>query len=199
MPTRLMHLKVLLPFQTFAEKTGVLRIVAETREGSFGLLPHRLDCVAELSPGILIYETKAEGETYVAVDEGVLVKTGPDVLVSVRRAMGGNRLHAGRMLMQRRRAGLALGRQRDHRSRDAGDRPHRRFGLRAYAFPGAGLGRVDVDREEHLAVSDRDRRQHVGIGQRHATGRSHPAEGIQNLLLRNAHSRISWRRTRKRS
>ena len=52
------------------------RIVAETREGSFGLLPHRLDCVAALAPGILIYETEAEGEVFVAVDEGVLVKTG---------------------------------------------------------------------------------------------------------------------------
>ena len=92
MPPTLMHLKVLLPFQIFAEKTGVTRIVAETREGSFGLLPRRLDCVAALAPGILIYETEAEGEVYVAVDEGVLVKTGPEVLVSVRHAIGGTDL-----------------------------------------------------------------------------------------------------------
>ena len=84
-----MNLKVLLPFQIFAEKTGVSRIVAETREGSFGLLPHRLDCVAALTPGILIYETESDGEVFVAVDEGVLVKTGPDVLISVRRALDG--------------------------------------------------------------------------------------------------------------
>src|SRR5580698_9846716 len=90
-PTR-MHLKILVPFGIFAEKTGVSRIVAETREGSFGLLPHRRDCVAALTPGILIYETDGEGEVYVAVDEGVLVKTGPDVLVSVRRAIGGTDL-----------------------------------------------------------------------------------------------------------
>jgi len=97
MPTSLMHLKVLLPFQVFAEQTGVTRIVAETREGSFGLLPHRLDCVAALVPGILIYQTEAGGEVLVAVDEGVLVKTGADVLVSVRRAIGGTdlgQLHA---------------------------------------------------------------------------------------------------------
>ena len=92
MPPTLMHLKVLLPFQIFAEKTGVLRIVAETREGSFGLLPHRLDCVAALVPGILIYETESDGEVLVAVDEGVLVKAGQDVLVSVRRAIGGTDL-----------------------------------------------------------------------------------------------------------
>jgi F-type H+-transporting ATPase subunit epsilon len=87
-----MNLKVLLPFQVFAEKPGVSRIVAETREGSFGLLPRRLDCVAALAPGILIYETEAEGEVFLAVDEGVLVKTGPDVLVSVRRALAGTDL-----------------------------------------------------------------------------------------------------------
>ena len=89
MPLTLMNLRILLPFQIFAEKTGVSRIVAETREGSFGLLPHRLDCVAALEPGILIYETESDGEVLVAVDEGVLIKTGLDVFVSVRRALGG--------------------------------------------------------------------------------------------------------------
>ncbi|MGO9512736.1 MAG: F0F1 ATP synthase subunit epsilon [Steroidobacteraceae bacterium] len=84
-----MNLKVLLPYHIFAEKTGVSRIVAETRDGSFGLLPHRLDCVAALVPGILAYETASDGEVFVAVDEGVLVKTGPNVLISVRRALGG--------------------------------------------------------------------------------------------------------------
>jgi F-type H+-transporting ATPase subunit epsilon len=84
-----MTLKILLPFEVFAEKGDVLRVVAETGEGSFGLLPQRLDCVAALVPSILTYETAADGEVFVAVDEGVLVKTGPDVLVSVRRAMGG--------------------------------------------------------------------------------------------------------------
>jgi len=91
-PPALMNLKVLLPSQIFAEKTGVSRIVAETREGSFGLLPHRLDCVLALPPGILVYETEAEGEVYIAVDDGVLVKAGPDVLVSVRRALVGTDL-----------------------------------------------------------------------------------------------------------
>lgn len=84
-----MNLKILLPFQVFAEKSDVLRIVAETEQGSFGLLPQRLDCVAALAPSILIFETKTEGEVFVAIDEGILIKTGTDVLVSVRRAMQG--------------------------------------------------------------------------------------------------------------
>jgi len=84
-----MNLKILLPFRVFAEKRDVSRIVAMTREGSFGLLPHRLDCVASLSAGILVFENQSEGEVYIAVDEGVLVKTGREVLVSVRNAIGG--------------------------------------------------------------------------------------------------------------
>jgi F-type H+-transporting ATPase subunit epsilon len=87
-----MNLKILLPFKIYTEKTGVSRIVAESRAGSFGLLPHRLDCVTALAPGILVFETEADGEVYLAVDEGVLVKTGADVLVSVRNAIGGTDL-----------------------------------------------------------------------------------------------------------
>jgi len=97
-----MNLKILLPFKIFAEKADVLRIVAGTREGSsFGLLPRRLDCAAALAPGILIYETETEGEVYVAVDEGVLVKTGSDVLVSVRNAIGGMDLDQLREAVER--------------------------------------------------------------------------------------------------
>jgi F-type H+-transporting ATPase subunit epsilon len=96
-----MNLKILLPFEVFAEKSGVARIVAETRQGAFGLLPHRLDCVAALAPGILIYEDSAEGEGYVVIDEGVLVKTGLDVLVSVRNAIGGTDLGQLRAAVER--------------------------------------------------------------------------------------------------
>jgi len=95
------NLKVLLPSQIFVDKTGVSRIIAETREGSFGLLPHRLDCVAALAPGILTYETASDGEVFVAVDAGVLVKTGPDVLVSVRRALGGTDLDRLRQAIEK--------------------------------------------------------------------------------------------------
>jgi F-type H+-transporting ATPase subunit epsilon len=96
-----MNLKILLPFQVFAAKTGVSRIVAGTLDGSFGLLPHRLDCVAALTPGILTYETEGEGEVYVAVDHGVLVKTAQDVLVSVRRALRGTDLGQLRQAVER--------------------------------------------------------------------------------------------------
>lgn len=88
----LMTLKVLIPFEVFSTHTGVLRVVADTLEGSFGLLPRRRDCAAALTPGILLFETEAGGETCIAVDDGVLIKTGPNVTVSVRRAIRGNDL-----------------------------------------------------------------------------------------------------------
>ena len=97
----LMHLKILLPFQIFADKSGISRIVAETQEGSFGLLPHRLDCVAALAPGILTYQSEAEPEVYVAVEVGVLVKTGLDVFISVRNAIGGTDLGQLNQAVQR--------------------------------------------------------------------------------------------------
>jgi F-type H+-transporting ATPase subunit epsilon len=101
MQTTLMTLKILLPFRIFAEQKAVTRIVAESREGSFGLLPQRLDCVAALEPGILIYERNGEDERYVALDEGVLVKSGQEVLVSVRNAIVGTDLRQLREAVER--------------------------------------------------------------------------------------------------
>jgi F-type H+-transporting ATPase subunit epsilon len=87
-----MNLKILLPFEIFGEVTGVSEVVVDTSMGSLGLLPHRLDCVAALVPGILTYVANGNGPVYIAVDEGVMVKTGADVLVSVRHAIGGTDL-----------------------------------------------------------------------------------------------------------
>jgi len=95
-----MQLKVLLPFRVFVDTRTVSRIVAQRQDGSFGLLEHRLDCVAALSPGILIYETPEDGEVFVAVDQGVLIKAGSQVLVSVRRALSGTDLGELRAAVQ---------------------------------------------------------------------------------------------------
>lgn len=77
----------MLPYKVFAEIKNVDSIVAETSEGSFGFLPLRLDCVAVLVPGIFTYKT--DKVHYLALDEGLLVKAGDQVMVSVRNAVGG--------------------------------------------------------------------------------------------------------------
>jgi F-type H+-transporting ATPase subunit epsilon len=92
MDPELMNLKILLPYQVFADLKGIKRIVTESLQGSFGLLPHRLDCTAALAPGILMYETEAGKEVSIAIDEGILVKAGYDVLISVRNAIEGTEL-----------------------------------------------------------------------------------------------------------
>lgn len=91
-----MQLRILLPFGLFAVIADVTRIVVTTPAGSFGFLPHRLDCATVLSPGLLSYSTTTTAEVHLAVDAGVLVKTGADVLVCVRHAIAGadlGRLH----------------------------------------------------------------------------------------------------------
>jgi F-type H+-transporting ATPase subunit epsilon len=88
-----MNLHILLPFKIFARLENVSQIIAETLEGSFGLLPHRLNCVAALVPGILSYATPESGIKYLAIDSGLLVKRGDDVSISVRRAIRGAGLH----------------------------------------------------------------------------------------------------------
>jgi F-type H+-transporting ATPase subunit epsilon len=95
-----MNLEILIPFRIFTDRTEVSRIVVETSNGSLGLLPNRLDCAAVLVPGILQYEA-ASVVTYVALDEGVLVKAGADVRISVRRAVSGSNLDELRTTVQR--------------------------------------------------------------------------------------------------
>jgi F-type H+-transporting ATPase subunit epsilon len=92
-----MHLRILLPFGVFVDVEAVQRIVVMTTAGSVGLLPQRLDCAAAIVPGILEYETAADGVSYAALDAGVMIKTGADVRISVRRAFAGgglDQLHA---------------------------------------------------------------------------------------------------------
>jgi F-type H+-transporting ATPase subunit epsilon len=82
-------LKVLLPTQVFLEEETA-KIIAEAENGSFCLLPRHIDFVAALVPGIISYLKPAgEEEEVLAVDEGILVKCGPEVLVSTRNAVRG--------------------------------------------------------------------------------------------------------------
>lgn len=90
-PPATMLLHVLRPERVVLERT-VQKVVAEGRSGSFGLLPRHIDFVEPLVPGILTYVEPAGAEGFVAVDEGVLVKCGTEVLVSVRDAVVGDAL-----------------------------------------------------------------------------------------------------------
>lgn len=92
MPDELMNVRILLPDQIFTQEENIRSVAVETSEGTYGFMPHRLDCVAAIVPGILIYTNNSGKEFCAAVDEGVLVKTGYDISVSVRNAIAGTDL-----------------------------------------------------------------------------------------------------------
>ena len=86
-----MRLKVLLPTEIFIDQ-DVGKVTAEAENGSFCLLPRHADFVAALVPGILSFEPAEGGEEFVAVNEGILVKRGREVLVSTESAARGPEL-----------------------------------------------------------------------------------------------------------
>jgi len=84
-------LKVLLPTKILINQQ-VSKVVAEAGNGSFCILPGHIDFVAELVPGILSFQFDKGKEEFLAVDEGILVKCGSEVLISTRNAMYGYEL-----------------------------------------------------------------------------------------------------------
>ena len=87
-----MKLKILLPTEIMVDEE-VTKVTAEAGNGSFCLLPRHIDFVAALVPGLLSFvKAGNEVEEFLAVDEGILVKCGPEVLVSTRKAVRGPEL-----------------------------------------------------------------------------------------------------------
>lgn len=92
-PVTAMRLEVLTPTQVLVDAPAV-KVVAESPDGLFCLLPRHVDFVTALVPGILYYTVEGGEERLVALDEGALVKCGPEVLVSTVHAVAGDDLEA---------------------------------------------------------------------------------------------------------
>jgi len=82
------NLKILLPSHILVDQP-VTKVIAEAINGSFCLLPRHIDFVAALVPGIFSFTTPEGTEEMFAMDEGILIKCGPEVLVSARNAVRG--------------------------------------------------------------------------------------------------------------
>jgi len=95
-----LRLRVLLPTEVLVD-AAVRKVVAEAENGAFCLLPRHVDFVAALTPGILSFFTD-EGEQFMAVDQGVLVKCARDVTVSTLNAVHGVDLDRLRALVEER-------------------------------------------------------------------------------------------------
>jgi F-type H+-transporting ATPase subunit epsilon len=83
-----MKLRLLTPTRVVVDEK-VAKVVAEGEHGSFCLLPQHVDFLAALVPGLLAFADASGREQFVAVDDGVLVKRGDEVLVSTRQAIRG--------------------------------------------------------------------------------------------------------------
>jgi F-type H+-transporting ATPase subunit epsilon len=94
-----MKLKILLPTRIMMDQE-VNKVIVEAADGSFGMLPRHIDFVAALVPGILSYESDDGQEEFLAVDEGVLVKRGSEVLISTRDAIRGPELGKLRQMVK---------------------------------------------------------------------------------------------------
>lgn len=96
-----MQLKVVLPSEVLVNEPAQ-KVVAEARDGSFGMLPKHIDFVTALPPGVLLYVAADGNERYVGLDEGILVKCNGEVTVSTRNAALGDDLHTMRDVVRER-------------------------------------------------------------------------------------------------
>ncbi|MEA3361792.1 MAG: F0F1 ATP synthase subunit epsilon [Thermodesulfobacteriota bacterium] len=96
-----LRLQVLLPTEVLVDEK-VNKVIAEAENGSFCLLPRHIDFVAALVPGVLCYQVDGGEEAYAAVDEGILVKCGDDVLISTLNGVRGGDLNQLQLLVEER-------------------------------------------------------------------------------------------------
>jgi F-type H+-transporting ATPase subunit epsilon len=95
-----MRLTLCLPTRTLREDE-VAKVVAEAPNGAFGILPRHIDFVAALVPGILSITLEDGQEIFFGIHEGILVKRGPEVMISVRDAVKGEDLATLRRTVER--------------------------------------------------------------------------------------------------
>lgn len=95
-----MRLRILLPTNVLVDE-AVVKVAADGVHGNFAILPRHVDFLAALVPGLLAFERADGGERFAAVDGGLLVKHGPDVLVPTRRAVLSDDLQRLRFTVER--------------------------------------------------------------------------------------------------
>lgn len=93
-----MRLKVLLP-AAVAIDVAAGKVSAEGLQGHFTLLPRHVDTMAVLVPGLLAWD-EAGVEQFAAVDGGVLVKRGAEVIIGTSRAVRSGDLGALRRTLE---------------------------------------------------------------------------------------------------
>ena len=86
-----MKLTVLTPLGIVLEEK-IVKVTMETLNGYHTLLPKHVDFVSALGPGIVIYQDEQNREKYVACHNGIVVKKGAQVTISVQNALKDDKL-----------------------------------------------------------------------------------------------------------
>lgn len=82
----MMRLRVALPTEILMDEE-VIKVIAEAENGSFCLLPRHVGFATALVPGVVSLVSPDGQEKFVAVDKGILVKCGTEVLISTGNAV----------------------------------------------------------------------------------------------------------------
>ncbi|MBD3322776.1 MAG: F0F1 ATP synthase subunit epsilon [Chitinivibrionales bacterium] len=85
-----MNATVMLPTDILFSGTA-LKVTADTESGRYTLLPRHIDFIAPLIPGIVEIRPENNNTVLIATDEGVMVKQGENVWISVRNAVTGKK------------------------------------------------------------------------------------------------------------
>ncbi len=94
-----MHLHVMQPTNVLVDE-AVVKVTAEGQAGLFCLLPQHVDLVAILVPGILSFELETGDEVFLAINDGILVKQGESVWISVKNAVRGDSIESLQQAVQ---------------------------------------------------------------------------------------------------
>jgi F-type H+-transporting ATPase subunit epsilon len=130
-----MLVRVIMPSGVLLEHEAV-RVLAEAENGAFCLLPRHVDFVAALVPGIVCLESRDGAEAFLAVDEGILVKHGREVLISTRNAVQGE---LGSLRQAVREQFRDVG-EREQKARSALDRLEATLARQILEWEGRGRG-----------------------------------------------------------
>lgn len=88
-----MTVSLRLPTRTLFEGSA-LRLLATAANGAFGMLPNHTDFVTALVPSVLILTDENNREQFFGIDEGILMKTGHQVDIAIRRGVRGDNLES---------------------------------------------------------------------------------------------------------
>lgn len=86
-----MNLKVVTPTEVVVDER-VEKVTVQGEDGSRTYLPRHIDFVTALVPSVMSWQPTSGEEQFAAIDEGLVVKAGDELLVSTAYAVHGPEL-----------------------------------------------------------------------------------------------------------